>query len=176
MSLLALGGEVEVFNGTDSRWSPLSDTFLGPGESAIDHHSEFITHIRFPATGPREGSAFFRVMRPQGVALPIISMACRIRLREDGLIDSARIAVGPAGPVPHLAMAAMDLLAGKSPGAETFEQAASVVLDGASLRDSKYRASREYRAAMILTHLPRVLATATERAVSGKAVPEGVGQ
>lgn len=176
IGLLALGGQVEVTDSNGSRWIPLNDAFLGPGKSAIDHHRAILTRLRFRATSEREGSAFTRVMRPQGVALPMISMAARLQLDESDNIDAVRISLGPAGPVPYLATAAMEALKGRPAGPALFEKAAGIVLDSVSLRTSKYRATREYREEMIRTHLPLILSRAAERARSGICVPEGVGQ
>jgi CO/xanthine dehydrogenase FAD-binding subunit len=175
ISLLALGGEVEVAGSDGRHWVPMQGTYLGPGRSSIDHHRSLITRLRFNPTGQGEGSAFFRVMRPQGVALPMISMACRLKLDENKHIESIRITVGPAGPVPYLAEAAMEVLTGGPAEKQQFDQAADAVLSAVTFRSSKYRASREYREEMIRAHLPVVLARATERAITGQAVPQGVG-
>jgi CO/xanthine dehydrogenase FAD-binding subunit len=112
IGLLVLGGEVEVSDSGGSRWLPLQDVFLGAGKSAIDHHRTLLTRLRFKPTRQLEGSAFFRVMRPQGVALPMISMAACLQLDENKIIEAARIAVAPAGPVPCLAVTAMEALVG----------------------------------------------------------------
>ncbi len=176
IGLLALGGEVEVADAGGHRWMPLIETFLGPGKSAIDHHRALLTRLRFRPTAVREASAFKRIMRPQGVALPMIAMAARLQLGDDDSIASIRISVGPAGPVPYLAEAAMDLLRGGPAGAKQFDAAAEAVLASATLRTSRYRATQEYRETMIRTHLPLVLASATERARSGRPVPGGALQ
>jgi carbon-monoxide dehydrogenase medium subunit len=173
IGLLALGGEVEVTDARGSNWMPLADAFLGPGKSAIDHHRALITRMRFRPTAVREASAFTRVMRPQGVALPMISMAVRLRLAEDESIAATRISLGPAGPVPHLAGPAMAYLEGKPAESQQFKAAAAAVVDSVSFRTSKYRASEAYRKEMILTHLPLILAKAAQRARSGLIVPGG---
>jgi carbon-monoxide dehydrogenase medium subunit len=176
IGLLVLGGEIETGNRDGSRWMPLQDAFLGAGLSAIDHHRTLLTRLRFKPTGKLEGSAFFRVMRPQGVALPMISMAACLKLGENMLVESARITVAPSGPVPRLAEAAMEALAGRPATREQFNLAGEAALGGMTLRSSKYRASREYREEMVRTHLPRVLELAAERAETGIAEPRGVGQ
>jgi carbon-monoxide dehydrogenase medium subunit len=176
IGLLVLDGEIETADDDGRRWMPLGDAFLGPGRSAVDHHRALLTRLRFKPTGKFEGSAFFRIMRPQGVALPMISMAACLRFNEDHSIEAARVAIAPAGPVPCLAAPAMEMLAGREASDELFARATEAALSGISLRSSKYRASREYRAEMVRTHLPRVLALATERAMTGRAVPLGVGQ
>ena len=176
IGLLVLDGEIETTDSGGTRWMPLGDAFLGPGRSAVDHHRALLTRLRFKPTGRFEGSAFFRVMRPQGVALPMISMAACLRFDERRSIEAARIAIAPAGPVPCLATPAMEMLSGREASDDLFKKASEAALSGISLRSSKYRASREYRAEMVRTHLPRVLVLATERAMTGHAVPEGVGQ
>jgi CO/xanthine dehydrogenase FAD-binding subunit len=175
IGLLALDGEIEVVDNNGSRWMPLQESFLGPGKSVIDPHSAMLARLRFRPTAAGEGSAFTRVMRPQGVALPMISMAARLQL-DGNTIRAARVSLGPAGPVPYLAEPAMDVLNGEQLRPELFDQAAEAILASVQLRTSKYRATREYRAEMIRTHLPLILARAAERAQSGNAVPKGVGQ
>ena len=176
IGLLVLGGEAEVCDSGGTRWIPLRDTFIGAGKSAIDHHRALLSRLRFKPTGKLEGSAFFRVMRPQGVALPMISMAACLQLDENDRVEAARVAIAPAGPVPCLAEAAMETLVGMPATQEQFGRATQAALGSISLRSSQYRASREYREEMVRTHLPRILARAASRAATGQARPRGVGQ
>lgn len=163
ISLLALGGEVEIASTEGSRWMPAKDSFEGPGRSVIDRHREVLTRLRFKPTADNEGSAFHRVMRPQGLCLPIISMAARLQL-EANTISAAGVSMGPVGPVPWFAQPVVDLLVGEPVSQALFEQAAGIALENISLRTSKYRATEEYRATMIRTYLPIILTTAAERA------------
>ncbi len=164
IGLLALGGEVEIAARDGTHWMAAKDSFKGPGRSHIDRQRELLTRLRFRPTGEHEGSAFHRVMRPQGLCLPIISMAARIALAGDGTISRAGISMGPVGPVPWFAEPAAETLVGAPPLPEHFEQAAVVALEHVQLRESKYRATREYREAMIRTWLPVILGVAAERA------------
>lgn len=163
IGLLALSGEVEIAGTSGRRWVPAKDTFIGPGKSIIDRHREVLTRIRFDPAGNGEGSAFHRVMRPQGLCLPIISMAARLKI-DGGSITEASISMGPVGPVPWFAEPAAEALVGGPPSHERFDKAVDIVLANVSLRTSKYRATQEYRSAMIRTYLPLILATAAERA------------
>ena len=176
IGLLALGGEIEVVDANGCVWMPLQDVFLGPGKSAIDPHLALLTRLRFRPTIKGSASAFTRVMRPQGVALPMISMAARLGVDDSNILTGVRISLGPAGPVPYLACAAMKLLNGKPAVAQQFELAADAVLASVSLRTSKHRATREYRAEMIRTHLPMVLERAAERARGNRAAFGEAGQ
>jgi CO/xanthine dehydrogenase FAD-binding subunit len=169
IGLLALGGEIEIANVDDTRWIPMQESFKGPGKSFINRHREVLTRLRFKPTGEREGSAHHRVMRPQGLCLPIISMAVRIQLDENNTITKARISMGPVGPVPFLAESAMGVLVGGAASAEQFDKAAEAALASVTLRSSKYRASTEYREQMVRTYLPAILTRAVERATGGES-------
>ena len=154
---------VEIASASGHRWMPARNTFIGPGKSVIDRHREVLTRLRFAATRSGEGSAFHRVMRPQGLCLPIISMAARLTV-DAGTITAASISMGPVGPVPWFAVPAAEALIGGPANAEQFDKAVAIALASVSLRTSKYRATEEYRSAMIRTYLPLILARAAERA------------
>ncbi len=164
IGLLALGGEIEVAGVGGTEWMPLQDSFKGPGKSFIDRYRQVLTRLRFRPTGVGEGSAHHRVMRPQGLCLPIISMGVRVAVDEDNVINDARISMGPVGPVPYLAEPAMEVLVGGPATAARFEEATEVALESVELRASKYRATREYRERMVRTFLPVILQRAVERA------------
>ena len=102
-------------------------------------------------------------MRPQGLCLPIISMATRLRMDGD-TITAAGISMGPVGPVPWFAEPAAEALVGQPATEEQFRKATEVALEHVSLRTSKYRATEEYRESMIRTWLPIILASAVRRA------------
>ena len=174
ISLLALDGEVQVTTPEGLAWLPIAAAFVGPGQSAIDPTRMMITRLRFRSTVPGEGSAFRRVMRPQGVALPIIGMATRLTVEADS-ITTARVTIGPAGPIPFVAEQTMAFLTGRPATSETYTTAAEVALGEAHLRTSRHRATVGYRAEMIRAQLPKTLAKAVKRATTGQAVPEGVG-
>lgn len=163
IGLLALGGDVEITSTTGARWIPARDTFLGPGKSVIDRQREVLTRLRFKPTGTREGSSFHRVMRPQGLCLPIISMAARLEVNGD-TVTAASISMGPVGPVPWFAEAAAEVLVGGAASTSQYEKAVDIALDKVSLRASKYRATEEYRSTMLRTYLPIILCRAAGRA------------
>ena len=163
IGLLALAGEVEIASAAGRRWMAAKDTFVGPGKSVIDRHREVLTRLRFRPTGDGEGSAFHRVMRPQGLCLPIISMAARLALDGDRIV-AASVSMGPVGPVPWFAEPVAEVLTGGPATDSQYEKAVAVALAKVSLRASKYRATEAYRRAMIQTYLPIILARAAERA------------
>ncbi len=177
-SLMALDAEAEVYWG-DQRvreWLPLAQLFKGPGISALDTSRDVLVKFRFKLAAGREGTAFHRIMRPQGVALPILGCAVWVKLNEDCTqYEDARISIAPVAPTPILAEAAADALRGQPISAETLETAIEVAHQTLKPRTSKYRATGEYRQHMIGTLLRKTLPLAVERARTGVAHAEGVG-
>ena len=163
IGLLALAGEVEIASDAGRRWMAAKDTFVGPGKSVIDRHREVLTRLRFKPTGTGDGSAFHRVMRPQGLCLPIISMAARLAVDGERIV-AASVSMGPVGPVPWFAEPVAQVLVGGPATDAQYEKAVEVALANVTLRTSKYRATEKYRRAMIRTYLPIILARAAERA------------
>src|SRR5690606_26501563 len=70
-SLMVLDAEAEVIYQGERQWLPLVDLFMGPGESLLDSTRDVLLRFRFKLTGTNEATAFKRIMRPQGVALPV---------------------------------------------------------------------------------------------------------
>ncbi len=177
VALMALEAEAQVARLTPAgevtyTWHPLGDLFLGPGRSAVDSRRELITAFRFPARRPREGSAFDRIMRPQGVALPILGVAARVQLSEDGeRFERVRVCLGPAGPVPFRARETEAALTAHPVNDATLEQAIRAALAEARLRTSKHRATRAYREEMVRVLLRRVIPKAVARARAGTQTP-----
>lgn len=172
IGLLALNAEVQVcsWNGsaTECTWQPLLSIFAGPGKNRLAVN-QMISAFRFPVRTPHSGSAFDRIMRPQGVALPILGVAAQVQLDEMGQrAVTASIAVGPAGPIPFRATeSAAILLAAPALDEAVLEAAVAAAQRQAELRTSKHRASKEYRHEMIAVLLRRVLPRAIARARAG---------
>lgn len=176
LGLLALDGEVEIACADGTRWVSMSETFLGPGKSTVDPTNQLITRLRFKPTAQHEGSAYRRVMRPQGVALPMLATAARIGL-DGNTISSVRVTIGPAGPVPFLAEKTMQALSGQEVSNELFRDAASIAAQEASFRDSRHRASAAYRKSVVVSELEKTLHKAAARAAADQpAEPEGIGE
>jgi len=142
IALLALGGEAQVAwaeaGEVHCEWRPLEQLFRGPGQSAIDGRFQIIAALRFPCRQAGEGSAFARVMRPQGVALPILGLAIRLRLHNDGeTIMAAQLALGPVAPVPFRARQTEAFLIGRRADKQTLDEGVAVLSREVNPRTSR---------------------------------------
>jgi carbon-monoxide dehydrogenase medium subunit len=176
-SLMALDAEAEVAWGDGRReWLPLAQIFKGTGVSALDSTRDVLVAFRFRLCGDREATAFHRIMRPQGVALPILGCAVWVRLNPNHThYEDMRVCIAPVAPTPILAEAVADALRGQPVNDETLNGAVDIAHESLTPRTSKYRATGEYRQHMIGTLLRRTLPLAVERAATGIAKAEGVG-
>jgi xanthine dehydrogenase FAD-binding subunit len=162
IALLALDAGVEVASLDGSCRMPLADIFAGPGLSALKAGQELLVGFHVPLAAAHEASAFQRIMRPQGVALPILNLAIWMRRKGD-LIDAIRIAVGPSGPTPRRAMEAEGILAGSAFSSEARKAAVDALLLHAAFRSSPRRATAEYRRGLAGALMSRTLECAWKR-------------
>jgi len=177
ISLVALGAEAEVawHNGI-REWLPVTQMFRGPGISALDSRQDVLVGFRFRSSRDGEASAFKRIMRPQGVALPILGCAVWVQLDESlQALKDLRICISPVERVPVLAAEVEGSLRGQIISDALIRKAASAARDQLGPRASKYRSSAAYRSHMIETLLNQVLPLAIARAQSGVGRAEGVG-
>jgi len=162
IGLMCLDAKAEVAGPSGGRSVSMPELFLGPGKSALQS-GEIIVGFYVNQTKQGQASCFKRIMRPQGVALPIINNS--VWLERDGdTIISIRIAVGPGGAVPFRARKAEAFLAGKPYTDETFKAALNALVEEVKFRTSKMRATSEYRYHLVKSLLKDTLDTAWERA------------
>lgn len=170
-ALNALDAEVEVASFGGRKWLPFTQLFRGPGQSLIDSTREVSTAIRFRIISDHEATAFSRIMRPQGVALPMMNMAARLSVIDDRISDIA-IAAAPVAPTPFRCKQTESFLKGKPATSESIEAAIEVLLSECKPRTSAHRATAEYRREVLPVLLRRTVSKAIERAKTGEVVPE----
>ncbi|HZQ08127.1 MAG TPA: FAD binding domain-containing protein [Anaerolineae bacterium] len=170
VALMALGAEALVAhrntNGVLQEWQPLGKIFQGPGKSAVDSTRELIAAVRFRPTQAGEASAFTRVMRPQGVALPILGMAVRVECTMDNAqwtMQQVAISAGPVAPTPFRAFKTEEFLRGKSLHDDVLRKATQILLSEVQPRTSAHRATKAYRIELLPTLLDQTLRTAIGR-------------
>lgn len=163
IALLAMDAQVEIASTDGLRIAPLGSMFKGPGKSSLLKDREILIGFYLPLHGQGQSSAFARVMRPQGVALPILNMAVWLQRKGD-VLEDIRIAIGPSGPVPVRAEAAEAALRGKPLVEANLKVAKDCIHHTIPFRSSARRASAEYRHHLSEVLLDEVIATAWTRA------------
>lgn len=165
IALVALDAQVEIAtSGNGRRLEPILDIFRGVGESSLIKDREILVGFQLSKRAGGQASAFGRVMRPQGVALPVLNLAVWLQRKEDR-IQAVRIAVGPSGPVPQRASAIEDFLTGAAYTPETLEQAFGLVDSTLHFRTSPQRATAAYRYHLCKVLLEEMFAHAWQRAL-----------
>jgi xanthine dehydrogenase FAD-binding subunit len=164
IALSALDAQVDVAGTSGTRRVPFTSLFLGPGKSAVDKSKEIIVGFYLPQTKKGQASCFKRIMRPQGVALPILN--CSVWLeREKDIVKDIHIAIGPGGATPFRASEAESNFRGRPSNDASFEKALDILLGQAKFRDSARRASADYRRHIVGGLFKDVLGTAWSRAI-----------
>lgn len=163
IALLALDAQAEIAATSGIRRVSFSDLFLGPGKSSLKHGEELLVGFHLPYSKNNQASCFKRIMRPQGVALPILNCAVWLE-RENDVIKDIRIAVGPGGGTPFRATESEPVLRGQTFNEELVNRALEALLDQAQFRTSARRASADYRKHIIGGLFKDVLESAWKRA------------
>ncbi len=161
IALLCLGAEAEIAGPQGARRVALPGLFLGPGKSALQN-GEILVGFYLSKIKSGQASAFKRIMRPQGVALPIINLAVWLERKADA-IRYIHIAVGPGGGVPFRATKTEAFLSGKPYTGESFHSALEELVKEVKFRTSALRATSKYRYHLVGSLLKDTLDTAWER-------------
>ena len=162
IGLLSLDTEVEIASAEGLRRIPITQFFVGPGKSILAGKPEFVTRFFIPTKKANQGSAFKRIMRAQGIALPILNNSVWLE-REGDRIKQARISIGPAGPTPFRASNTEKLLAGMAFGEEAIFKAQQSILAEAKFRTSPRRATAEYRRQLVTELFKNTILQAWQR-------------
>lgn len=177
IALLAHAAEAEIAlkdgGGIRLRQAPLASLFRGPGQSALETGKEILTGFSLRLAQRGQASAFGRVMRPQGVALPILNVAVWLE-REELSVRDIRIAVGPAGPVPQRAVPVEAVLRGaefdEATRGELLARAGKAWRGEMRFRTSPMRATSAYRSHLSAILFERVFTAAWDRAGLGAEI------
>jgi carbon-monoxide dehydrogenase medium subunit len=163
IALCALDAQAEIASPEGRRLQPMLSLFKGPGVSTLDLGREILVGFHVQKRQPGQASAFGRVMRPQGVALPIINLAVWLD-REKERVKDIRIVVGPSGPVPLRATDLEICLRGQEYTPTALSRAIESIQTSLRFRSSPQRASAAYRYQLCEVLLDEVISSAWERA------------
>jgi xanthine dehydrogenase FAD-binding subunit len=163
IALTALDAQAEIAGISGSRLVSFTSLFLGPGKSAIKNGEELIVGFYLPKIMKGQASCFKRIMRPQGVALPILNCAVWLERVNDVVVD-IHIAVGPGAATPFRATQAEATMRGQIFNNNSINRTIEAMLEQVQFRTSARRATAEYRRHIITGLFRDTLEAAWERA------------
>jgi carbon-monoxide dehydrogenase medium subunit len=153
-----------VIRGDTERTVPMSEFHRGPWTTAVGA-GEMLTEVRLPLR-PGAGSAHEKVERRAG-DWAIAAASAAVWLGGDTIADVG-IALGSVGPTTIEVGRAEELLRGRAPSDELFEQAAAIASEDCSpTPDGRGPADYKRHLAGVLTK--RALRRATARALQQEA-------
>jgi carbon-monoxide dehydrogenase medium subunit len=158
VALAALGARCVVYTCEGARRElSMAEMYTDAvGVSAVDSRAEILAQIRIPALGANEGSSYQRMEQRKALALPMLCVGARVAMHGKK-IKSIQIAMAPVGPGPQRALEAEAFLAGKTPAAKVFTEAAALANKQAVFRTSAVRGSKEFRHEVLPVFIVRAL-------------------
>ncbi|MBM3120819.1 MAG: hypothetical protein FJZ97_01375 [Chloroflexi bacterium] len=165
IALLALGAQAEMATVDAGRQTvPLASLFAGPGQTTFDRARTILVGFYLPLRRSHQGSAFRRVMRPQGVAIAILNLAVWVELDEQACIADARVAAGPSAPTPQRLQSAERAMIGQPSSSVDYAAVSEAMRSESRLRSSAHRATADYRRHLLGVLLERTLPAALDDA------------
>lgn len=164
-TMLALRAEVVATGPNGARVIPIDDFFVGLFATALAP-DEILTEVRVPSPGPRSGGAYVKLERKVG-DFATAAVAVQLTLAADGTVAKVGIGLTNAGPTPIRAVAAEELLAGKTPS-DALIAAASEAAGAAANPNADRRGTVDYKRNMTRVLAGRALRRAIDQA-SGQA-------
>jgi carbon-monoxide dehydrogenase medium subunit len=140
--LIALRARAEIAGPSGARNLPVEQFCLGPGQNALEP-GELLVSIHIPTMAAHSGAHYLRFIPRNEMDIAVVGAGVAVTLAE-GVIQSARIALGAVAPTPVLAVEAAASLVGKAPTAEALQQAATLAQQAIS-PISDMRGTAEYR-------------------------------
>ncbi|MEH2458427.1 FAD binding domain-containing protein [Nostoc sp.] len=134
VAMIALDAVVQTRSPNGERSIPLADFHLVPGDTpereTVLQHGELIVTVDLPASTFAKRSHYLKVRDRASYAFAMASVAAALDI-QNGIIRSARIALGGVGTKPWRAYEAEKALLNKPANQATFLAAASVAIAGA---------------------------------------------
>ena len=157
VAMMALDAVIQTQSPQGGRSIPIAAFYLVPGNTpereTVLEHGELIVAVSLPASPFAVRSHYLKVRDRASYAFAMASVAAALEI-QNGVVRSARIALGGVGTRPWRAYEAEKALVNKPPSRETFEAAANAAVEGA--KPQKYN---EFKVGLTKRTVMRALAT-----------------
>jgi len=161
--LMAYGAKVVLRSSKGERTVALADFIQAPGRTVITS-SEILEAIVLSKPEAHSGSAYLKLGIREALEISLVNVAVTMTLDgADGPIKAATVVMGSVGPTPLLSPSAEKTLLGEKPSEALFLAAGeAAAMDSRPIDD--FRASADYKRAMVKELTRRALARACDRA------------
>lgn len=144
MAVAPLDPKFVVLSKDGTREVPMSEMYAGFGKSTLNSAAEVVKEVRIPLPAADEKASFVRLELRKSLSLPMLNVAAMAKVT-DGIVQWARITMGPVGVGPTRALEAEEWLKGKALTPENMAEAGTLALRNAKPRSNPLRGSKEYR-------------------------------
>ncbi|KUO52731.1 MAG: hypothetical protein APF76_14110 [Desulfitibacter sp. BRH_c19] len=162
-SLLALNGQLEFASLNGIRIISINDFYLGPYKTS-KRPDEILTSIIIRPLDRYFGGHYIKFSRRKAMDISTLGCAVTCALNDDGTtIKYSRIALGTAAPTPIRCVEAEKISRNKTLSNNLLKEIGEAALKEANPRTS-WRATKEFRQALVEELVPRALRVAYEQA------------
>ena len=144
MAVAPLDPKFVVLSKDGTREVPMGEMYAGFGKSTLNSAAEVVKEARIPLPADDEKASFVRLELRKSLSLPMLNVAAMAKVT-DGIVQWARITMGPVGVGPTRALEAEEWLKGKALTPENMAEAGTLALRNAKPRSNPLRGSKEYR-------------------------------
>lgn len=144
MAVAPLDPKFVVLSKDGTREVPMGEMYAGFGKSTLNSAAEVVKEVRIPLPADDEKASFVRLELRKSLSLPMLNVAAMAKVT-DGIVQWARITMGPVGVGPSRALEAEEWLKGKALTPENMAEAGTLALRNAKPRSNPLRGSKEYR-------------------------------
>ena len=161
--LMAYDAKVVLRSSKGERAVALADFMEAPGQTVLAA-DEILEAILLEKPAAHSGSAYLKLGIREALEISLVNVAVSITTDgPDGPITAARVVMGSVGPTPLISESAEKTLLGETPSEALFLAAGeAAAMDSRPIDD--FRASADYKRAMVKELTRRALALAHDRA------------
>ena len=162
--MIAAGAVANIIGPKGNRDVPVEKIIVKPGQTSLSR-GEIIVSFQLPNRPPKSGDAYLRFTPRTEMDIAVVGVAINLTLDNEGICNSARLALGAVAPTPILDRNAAEILIGTKVDENALENLASAVQKSCSPINDK-RGTIEFRENVVGVLAKRVAEIAKKRALS----------
>ncbi len=162
--MIAAGAVANIIGPKGNRDVPVEEIIVKPGQTSLSR-DEIIVSFQLPNRPPKSGDAYLRFTPRTEMDIAVVGVAINLTLDNEGICNSARLALGAVAPTPILDRNAAEILIGTKVDENALENLASAVQKSCSPINDK-RGTIEFRENVVGVLAKRVAEIAKKRALA----------